>query len=83
MNEELVSVLTALVGALAEQNAGGACGGCCDCTTIRSFEHQAARANEQSAFAAAESQKNFVQNQQAQFAHLLQMQNDFRTRAES
>ena len=52
------------------------CNPCCDCTTSRTFEQSAARFNESQAFAAAESNKVYLQQQGAQFAQLLKLQAD-------
>lgn len=65
MEKETIALLTKLVEMLNERSTD---------TTGETFEQSAARFNEQAAFAAAESQKAFVQQNAAQFAQLLQMQ---------
>ena len=67
MSDELKQLLKLL----AENLNNGSCNDCCDCTTTRQYEHSAARFNELQAFAAAESSKQFVQQQAAMFASLL------------
>ena len=73
MNEEVAELLRELV-AMLKTNHPCRDNCCDDCTTARTFEQTAARANEQAAFAAAESNKAFVQQQGAAFAQLLKQQ---------
>lgn len=69
--KELLAIIAEL---LKRETDHECCGGCVDCTTSRQYEQSAARFNELQAFAAAESTKQFVQQQAATFAQLLSQQ---------
>ena len=71
--EELSAILQQIEQVLGQPSK---CGECCGCTTTQALEQSSARFNELQAFAAAQSSRAFVQQQEAQFAQLLSQQQE-------